>query len=574
MSAAAPKLGLAGGLAKAFINSKLTPLLIVVSILLGVGAAIILPREEEPQIKVPMVDIMVTMPGASAAEVERRVSSPIERLLWEIEGVEYVYSTSQPGRSMVIVRFKVGEDVERSLVKLHQKLMGNADKIPPGASAPLVKSRSIDDVPILALTFHSRRYDHQELRRVAAEVEAQVKRTVDVSETKLIGGLRRQIRVHLDPVALASRHLSVGDAWLAALAANRQSRVGSFTAHDQEVIVEAGGFFADAADVGATVVGVYGDVPVHLRDVATIADAAEDTAQYVFFGQRAARGGGAEQPAVTLSIAKRPGTNAIVVADAVLAQLARLQGTVIPADVEVTITRNYGETSAEKSNELLLHMAIAVVSVSALVLLMLGWRESLVVAIAIPSTLALTLLVFYLVGYTLNRITLFALIFSIGILVDDAIVVVENMVRHRDLPANRGRSLREVAITAVDEVGNPTILATLAVIGAIVPMAAVGGLMGPYMRPIPVGASAAMAFSLLIAFVVTPWAAARLLGGGAAHGHAEAKESRLTRAYRWLMRRLVTRAGWRWSFFAVIGALLVGAIALVVAFAALILALR
>ena len=563
MSAAAPKLGLAGGLAKAFINSKLTPLLIVVSILLGVGAAIILPREEEPQIKVPMVDIMVTMPGASAAEVERRVSSPIERLLWEIEGVEYVYSTSQPGRSTVIVRFKVGEDVERSLVKLHQKLMGNADKIPPGASAPLVKSRSIDDVPILALTFHSRRYDHQELRRVAAEVEAQVKRTVDVSETKLIGGLRRQIRVHLDPVALASRNLSVGDAWLAALAANRQGRVGSFTAHDQEVIVEAGGFFADAADVGATVVGVYGDVPVHLRDVATIADAAEDTAQYVFFGHGAARGGGAEQPAVTLSIAKRPGTNAIVVADAVLAELGRLQGTVIPADVDVTITRNYGETSAEKSNELLLHMAIAIVSVSALVLLMLGWRESLVVAIAIPSTLALTLLVFYLVGYTLNRITLFALIFSIGILVDDAIVVVENMVRHRDLPENRGRSLRDVAITAVAEVGNPTILATLAVIGAIVPMAAVGGLMGPYMRPIPVGASAAMAFSLLIAFVVTPWAAARLLGGGGAHAHADAPESRLTRAYRWLMRRLVTRAGWRWSFFAVIGALLVGAIALI-----------
>ena len=563
MSAAGPKLGLAGGLAKAFINSKLTPLLIVVSILLGVGAAIILPREEEPQIKVPMVDIMVTMPGASAAEVERRVSSPIERLLWEIEGVEYVYSTSQPGRSTVIVRFKVGQDVERSLVKLHQKLMGNADKIPPGASAPLVKSRSIDDVPILALTFHSTRYDHADLRRVAAEVEAQVKRTADVSETKLIGGLRRQIRVHLDPIALAARNLGPGDAWMAALAANHQGRVGTFAAHDQDVIVEAGGFFADAADVGATVVGVYGDVPVHLRDVATIEDAAEDTAQYVFFGHGGARGGGAEQPAVTLSVAKRPGTNAIVVADAVLAEIARLKGTVIPADVEVTVTRNYGETSAEKSNELLMHMAIAVVSVSLLVLVMLGWRESLVVAIAIPSTLALTLLVFYLVGYTLNRITLFALIFSIGILVDDAIVVVENMVRHRDLPANRGRSLREVAIAAVDEVGNPTILATLAVIGAIVPMAAVGGLMGPYMRPIPVGASAAMAFSLLIAFVVTPWAAARLLGGGAPHGHADAKESRLTLAYRWLMRRLVTRAGWRWSFFAVIGALLVGAIALV-----------
>ena len=247
--------GLAGTLAKAFVNSKLTPLLIVSSVLLGLMSIVLLPREEEPQIRVPIADILISMEGATAEEVESRVSSPIERLLWEIPGVEYVYSTSQPGRSTVIVRFKVGEDVERSLVKLHQKLMGNADKIPPGASAPLVKSRSIDDVPILALTFHSRRYDHQELRRVAAEVEAQVKRTVDVSETKLIGGLRRQIRVHLDPVALASRNLSVGDAWLAALAANRQGRVGSFTAHDQEVIVEAGGFFADAADVGATVVG-------------------------------------------------------------------------------------------------------------------------------------------------------------------------------------------------------------------------------------------------------------------------------------------------------------------------------
>lgn len=559
-----PKLGLAGGIAKAFINSKLTPLLIIVSVLLGIGAAIILPREEEPQIKVPMVDVMVSMPGASAAEVERRVTSPMERLLWEIEGVEYVYSTSQSGRATAIVRFQVGEDVERSLVKLHQKLVGNTDKIPPGASQPLIKARSIDDVPILALTFHSQRYDHQELRRVAAEVEARVKRTTDVSETKLIGGLRRQIRVHLDPIALAARNLSLNESWGAALAANHQARVGTFTAHDQEIIVEAGGFFSDAADVGATVIGVYGNVPVHLSEVASIEDAAEDTTQYVFFGHGGASGGGADAPAVTLSVAKRPGTNAIVVANAVLAEVERLKGTAIPSDIDVTITRNYGETSSEKSNELLLHMAIAVVSVSLLVLFMLGWRESLVVAIAIPSTLALTLLVFYLVGYTLNRITLFALIFSIGILVDDAIVVVENMVRHRDLPENQNRSLREVAIAAVAEVGNPTILATLAVIGAIVPMAFVGGLMGPYMRPIPVGASAAMAFSLLIAFVVTPWAAARLLGGGKPHhtpGHGQ--ESRLTRGYRWLMMRLVSRAGWRWSFFAVIGTLLVAAIALV-----------
>ena len=558
------RLGIAGGIARAFVSSKLTPLLIIVSVLLGLGAAVILPREEEPQIKVPMVDVLVTMPGSTAAEVERRVTSPLERLLWEIDGVEYVYSTSQPGRSTVIVRFRVGEDVERSLVKLNQKLSGNADKIPPGASTPLVKARSIDDVPILALTFHSRVYDHEVLRRVAAEVEARVKRATDVSETKLIGGLRRQVRVRLDPAALAARGLGLADSLAAALAANHQATVGAFTAHDQDVIVEAGGFFADADDVGRTVVGVYAGNPVHLREVATIEDAAEDPAQYVFFGR-----GGAEtnvpreEPAVTLSIAKRPGTNAIVVAGAVLAEVGRLEGSVIPRDVEVTVTRNYGETSSEKSNELLLHMAIAIVSVSLLVLFMLGWRESLVVAIAIPSTLALTLFVFYLVGYTLNRITLFALIFSIGILVDDAIVVVENVVRHRDLPENRGRSLRDIAIRAVAEVGNPTILATLAVIGAIVPMAFVGGLMGPYMRPIPIGATAAMAFSLVIAFVVTPWAAARLLRGGRAHGTSHDRESRLTRGYRWLMSRLVGRVGWRIGFFGVIGALLVGAIALV-----------
>jgi len=564
MTAAAPRAGLAGAIARAFIGSKLTPLLIVVSVLLGLGAAVILPREEEPQIKVPMVDVLVTMPGATAAEVERRVTSPLERLLWEIQGVEYVYTTSQPGRSTAIVRFQVGEDVERSLVKLHQKLIGNADKIPPGASTPLIKSRSIDDVPVLALTFHSTRYDHEALRRVAAEVEARVKRATDVAETKLIGGLRRQIRVRLDPSALAARGLGLAESLGAALAANHQATVGAFTAHDQDILVEAGGFFADAADVGSTVVGVYAGAPVHLRDVARIEDGAEDPAQYVLFG----RGGAvtrtpSEEPAVTLSIAKRPGTNAIVVVGAVLAEVERLTGTVIPRDVEVATTRNYGETASDKSNELLLHMAVAIVGVSLLVLFMLGWRESLVVAVAIPSTLALTLFVFYLVGYTLNRITLFALIFSIGILVDDAIVVVENVVRHRDLPGNRGRSLRAIAIDAVAEVGNPTILATLAVIGAIVPMAFVGGLMGPYMRPIPIGATAAMAFSLVIAFVVTPWAAARLLRGGKAHPSGVEHDSALTRGYRWLMSRLVGRLRWRLGFFALIGGLLVAAIALV-----------
>ena len=552
--------GPAGAIARIFVNSKLTPLLIVTSILLGVLAIVILPREEEPQIKVPMVDVQVTIAGASAEEMESRVSAPLERLMWEIPGVEYVYSTSQPGLSLVVVRYRVGEDVERALIKLHQKLQTNADKIPPGATPPLVKARSIDDVPILALSFHSRRYDHLTLRRVAAEVGARIKHVADVSETQLIGGYRRQVRVHLDPVALAARGLGVGAVARALGPANQQAVAGALTAGDQDVIIQTGAFFADAEDVGAAVVGVHEASPVHLREVAEVTDAAEEPSQYVFYGDRES-----EEPAVTLSIAKRPGTNAIAVAEAVLAEVERLKGTVIPAELSVSIVRHYGETAAEKSNELLFHMAIAVVSVSLLILFMLGWRESAVVAVAIPSTLALTLLVFHLVGYTLNRITLFALIFSIGILVDDAIVVVENVVRHRDLARTPGASLVDITIRAVAEVGNPTILATLTVIAAILPMAFVGGLMGPYMRPIPVGASAAMVFSLLIAFVVTPWAAARLLRlrGAGGPAHAAGHEDRATRAYRWVMSRLVGRSRWRWSFLGLIALLLVGAMALV-----------
>ncbi len=557
--------GIAGSLARAFVDSKLTPLIIVASVLLGLLSILVLPREEEPQIKVPMVDVMVAMPGAGAEEVEHRVSAPLERLLWEIPGVEYVYSTSQPGRSLVVARFRVGEDVERSLVRLHQKLRANADRIPPGASPPLVKARSIDDVPILALTLHSARYDHLMLRRVAAEVAAEIKHVPEVSETRLIGGLRREVRVQLDPSALAARGLGVGEVAGVLEQANRQQSAGSLTVGNRDVVVQTGAFFASADDVGATVVGVFHGNPVYVRDVARVTDGAEEPRQYVFYGVGAAQGAPREEPAVTITVAKRPGENAIQVADAVLAQVHRLEGTAIPRDVTVSITRHYGATAAEKSNELLLHMAIAVASVTLLILFMLGWRESAVVAIAIPSTLALTLLVFYLVGYTLNRITLFALIFSIGILVDDAIVVVENVVRHRDLPGNRGRPGKEVVVEAVEEVGNPTVLATLAVIAAILPMAFVGGLMGPYMRPIPVGASAAMVFSLLIAFVVTPWAAVRILRtrGDGARRHAHGREDRMTRAYRAVMSRLVGRARWRWSFLGGIALMLVGATALV-----------
>ena len=564
-------LGPAGALARTFVDSKLTPLFIVASVLLGLFALVLLPREEEPQIKVPMVDVMVAMPGASAKEVESRVSAPIERLLWEIPGVEYVYTTSQPGRSLTVVRFRVGEDVERSVVKLDAKLAANQDRIPSGVSPPLVKVRSIDDVPILALTFHGKDHDHLTLRRLAAEVASELKRIPEVSETQLIGGLRRQVRVSLDPALLASRSLGMAQVARSLRQANEQSSAGALTTDDRSVVVQTGGFFQSAEDVGAVVVGVQQGAPVYVRDVAQVSDASEEASQYVLFGKGAAKSASAdESAAVTLSVAKRPGTNAIDVAAGVLAQLESVKGTLIPSSVHVTTTRHYGETSSEKSNELLFHMGVAVLSVSLLILFMLGFRESLVVAVAIPSTLALTLLVFHLTGYTLNRITLFALIFSIGILVDDAIVVVENIVRHRDLPENQGRSLREVAVRAVDEVGNPTILATLAVIAAIVPMGFVGGMMGPYMRPIPVGATAAMLFSLVVAFMVTPWAAVRLLGRGKAHGKAGhgggghgSADDRLTRAYRWVMSRFVGKTAWRWGFLIGVAGLLVGAMAFV-----------
>ena len=552
--------GLAGRIARMFVDSKLTPLLIVSSVLLGLASVILLPREEEPQIKVPMIDVMVSMPGASAREVAERVTRPMEQLLWEIPGVEYVYSTSRPAESLVIVRFKVGSDLETSLVKLNQKLQTNFDRIPHGVTAPLIKPRTIDDVPILALTLHSAVQDPMELRRLAAELQDAVKQIPLVAETRVIGGLRRQIRVLLDPVRLASRGVTPAGIVPMLQQSNRQTRAGAITSENRTILIESGGFITSAAEAGQVVVGVYEGRPVYLRDVAEIVDGPEEPRSYVF---QAERGQGIE-PAVTLSVAKQPGANAVDVVHAVMRKVDEVRGRILPDDVRVTVTRDYGETASEKSNELLFHMAIAVVSVSLLVMFVLGWRESIVVAIAIPSTLALTLLVFYLYGYTLNRITLFALIFSIGILVDDAIVVVENVVRHYRMPGNRLRNLSEVAIEAVAEVGNPTILATLAVIAAILPMAFVSGLMGPYMRPIPIGASAAMFWSLLIAFVVTPWAARRLLAGEVKRHHGEGeKESRFTLLYRQWMGHLIHDPKWRWAFLAGIVVLLLGSFALV-----------
>ena len=566
-------LGIAGRIAQSFIDSKLTLLIVIASLLLGVFAVVMLPREEEPQIKVPMVDVVVSMPGFHAKEVEERATRPMEKLLWEIPGVEYIYSTSSEAQSMVIVRFKVGENMENSLVKLNQKLQENFDKIPHGVSTPLIKARTIDDVPILALTFHSPHYDHLALRRLVAQVDDAIKQVPLVAETTLIGGAQRQVRVLLDPVRLASRNLSPAGLVPMLQQANKQYSAGNLTSDNHEIIVETGAFLQTAGDVGNVVVGVYAGKPAYLRDVADIKDGAEEPSQYVFFGDGAANGVSADEPAVTLSIAKRPGANAISVAGEVLRKIDTLKGYIIPADVHVTVTRNYGLTAEEKSNELLWHMLLAVVSVSFLILLVLGWRESIVVLLAIPATLALTLLIFYLYGFTLNRITLFALIFSIGILVDDAIVVVENIVRHFHLPASRSRNRALVAIEAVGEVGNPTILATFAVIAAVLPMAFVGGLMGPYMRPIPIGASAAMAFSLAISFIVTPWAAIRILQwrrkihppDDHKPGHELASDNFFGRMYRGLMTPLITSAKRRYGFLAALVILLLGSMALVYA---------
>ncbi len=552
------RLGPAGRFAQAWISSKLTPLLIAAALLIGAFAVWRLPREEEPQIIVPMIDVFVEMPGASAREVEERVTKPMEKLLWEIPGVEYIYSTSSPGSSMAIVRFYVGQDEEKSIVRLNQKLMANFDLIPPGASQPLVKPRSIDDVPILALTLSSGRYGDFELRRIAAQADDAIKQVPDVSAVTLIGGQKREIRIALDAAKLAGYGLSPLQVGGALSLSNRRLPSGQFAAGNREYVLETGEFLRTAEDVRDVVAGVANGKPVFVRDVAEVTDGGEEPSEYV---RMALAGSRQFLPAVTISIAKRKGTNAVIVADNVLKRMDALKGGVIPSDVNVAVTRNYGDTAAEKSNELLFHMLIAVASVSLLIAITLGFRESLIVFIAIPVTLALTLAVFYLYGYTLNRITLFALIFSIGILVDDAIVIVENIVRHWRMPANRARHPFEVAIEAVDEVGNPTILATLTVVAAILPMAFVGGLMGPYMRPIPVGASAAMVFSLLVAFMVTPWAAVRILKRAQGEERGE-REDVFTRFYRRAMGAILHKPALRGGFLGGVVLLLLGSVSL------------
>ena len=553
--------GVSGRVARAFLNSKLTPLIIVAALALGALGIAATPREEEPQISVPMIDVIAAMPGASPSEVENLVTRPIERRMQSLSGVEHVYAVSGDGFAMVTVRFKVGENQEASVVKVHAKLLSDADQSPPGMLPPIVKPHSIDDVPVLALTLHSATTSADALREIAVRLEDEIRTVTDVADTRIIGGEPREMLVTLAPARLAAAGVTPGEVLMALRGANALLQAGEYAASGASVRVDVGAPLTTAAEVGSVIVSVRGGTAVAIRDVADVRDGFGEATQYV---SHAERGGPAER-AVTISAAKRNGANATAVTRTVLQRVESARARIIPAGVQLTVTRDYGETAGEKARELILHLLIATLSVTVLIWIFLGWREALVVLVAVPVTLALTLFTYYAMGYTLNRITLFALIFSIGILVDDAIVVVENIYRHMRMG---DRSPEHAAVDAVDEVGNPTILATFAVIAAILPMAFVSGMMGPYMRPIPVGASVAMLASLGVAFMVTPWLALRLLRGHVARSaphdraHEEEETGRFAGLYARIMSPLMDRPRRRTLFYAGIVVLLLGSVAL------------
>jgi multidrug efflux pump subunit AcrB len=560
------QVGLAGRVAHAFLDSKLTPLVIAASLGLGALALLGTPREEEPQIRVPMVDVVVAWPGAEPAEVESRVVAPIERILWGVPGVEHIYSVSRPGMGMVTVRFRVNESNEASLVKVYERQSAMGWIMPRDILPPIVELHSIDDVPFLSLTLWGEGWSSDRLRPLAAELAQELSEVPEASRAQLIGGQPRVVRVEPDPDRMAAAGISWIELTGALQAAAVRQAAGTGVRDNREIRVEVGPLFHGSEEVGKVVVAVSQGRPVYVSQVARVVDGPDEATDAVFFspGPAGASGGvraGSEQQAVTIALSKRTGANATLLAENVLRKVEDLRPRLLPAEVHLDVTRNYGETAQEKSNELVDHLLVATLSVVVLISLAMGWRSGLVVAIAVPVTLALTLFIYYVAGYTLNRVTLFALIFSIGILVDDAIVVVENIERH--YREKKGLSFLRVAVEATDEVGNPTILATFTVIAAILPMAFVRGMMGPYMSPIPTGASAAMLFSLAVAFMVTPWAAARVFRHHAATAPAEGPEGRSTRVYRRVMTWLVTRASSRWAFLAFVVALLAGAAGLV-----------
>jgi multidrug efflux pump subunit AcrB len=556
-------LGLAGRLANVFIQSKLTLLIIFASLLIGGFAVMNLPREEEPQINVPMFDIFVPFEGASAQEVERRITDVGERRLWEIPDVEYIYSTSEPGLALFIVRFKVGTNPEEAMTRVYTKTFANLDSLAPGVGQPLIKPRSIDDVPILTLTLWSKEANPLQLRQYAAMLREAIKHVHNVSETQIIGGRKRQFLVHFYPEKLSQHRLTVLELSGILKSSNLRLSAGHYNKDSSAISVDSDAFIRTAEDLQRIIVGVSSGRSILLRDVALVTDGPDEDENNVLLthGVSSKLENSGPFPAVTLAVSKRKGANATEVSTHVMQRADELMKQFQDNKIELTVTRNYGETAKEKSDELLFHVLLATLSVTLLIMIALGIREGLVVLVAVPVTLALTLLIYFLSGYTLNRITLFALIFSIGILVDDAIVVVENI--HRHYMMKDGRSLWRLSVEAVDEVGNPTLLATFAVIGAILPMAFVRGLMGPYMRPIPVGASMAMLFSVVIAFVISPWAFAHLLKiwkpKDSVHLH---QESKLDHLYRKFMGLILDRGRIRLIYFLIMTLLLMGSISL------------
>ncbi len=570
------KLGISGGIAKRFLITEITPLLALVGLLLGVFAVLVTPREEEPQINVTFANVFIPFPGATAVEIENLVAMPAEQVLSEIEGIKHVYSVSRPGMAVLTVQFEVGEDREDAIVRLFSKVYANQDWLPQGLGVgqPIIKPKGIDDVPIVTATLWSQdpEIGGYELGQVAHALESELKRVPGTRDIYTIGNPDRVVHVQLDPQALAGHGIDLSDLRNALQAGNHIRDDIKVTTDNRELLVQAGTFLTSPEEIGGLVVGVHDGKAIYLNDVAQVLHKPDQPQQYVWMGVGPEGDlkdlpAGGKFPAVTLAVAKKPGTNAVDIAKAVIDRFGELEGIFIPEGVQVTITRNYGETAEAKANKLISKLAFATLSVVALVLLTIGWREAFIVGAAVVVTLAITLFASWAWGFTLNRVSLFALIFSIGILVDDAIVVVENIHRHLQMGA---QSLREAIPKAVDEVGGPTILATFTVIAALLPMAFVTGLMGPYMSPIPINASTGMLISLVVAFVFTPWLTHRILASQAesiaAHGEHGEGSTALSAFFTRVMAPFLEGPGgnrMRWVLLGSIMLLIVGSIALV-----------
>ncbi|NOR27339.1 MAG: MMPL family transporter [Lutibacter sp.] len=557
--------GISGKVANIFINSKLTILLMVALMAIGIYSSFLIPREEEPQIIVPMADVLVGYPGASPTEIESRVVKPLEKIISNIKGVQHVHSIAMSGQSMMIVQFYVGENTEDSYVKLYDELMRHQGMFPPGVTQPLIKTRSIDDVPMLGLTFWSENYDDFQIRQIAEEVTSEIEKVKDVSITKVIGGRNRQLKIVLDKDKMAENGVDALGIMQLIQVNNSSSQSGSFVKGDQEYLITTGKFLTSADDVNNLVVGVHKNMPVYLKQVAEIQDGPSTPSSYVSFGYGKDNEKFSKNPseysAVTLSVAKVKGADAMKISEKILTKVEQLKQNLIPSDVKVEVTRNYGETASHKVGELLLHLGVAILAVTILVMLAMGWRGGLVVFFSVPLTFALTLFSYYLLGYTLNRITLFALVFVVGIVVDDSIIIAENMHRHFKM---KRLPFKQAAIYAINEVGNPTILATFTVIAAILPMAFVSGMMGPYMSPMPIGASIAMILSLFVALTVTPYLGYHLLQEKDKQKNNEEEEGLesgwIYKIYKKIEQPLLDSRKNRWVMLSITGVLLVGSV--------------